>query len=87
MKRQSFIHILKELKYATHKISYITYVFDVFIKSPLDMSCRLLVACDETRKRHFFDKIYVKTSKTMKKSNCDVNVRENFNMQNVVRDW
>ena len=38
------------------------------------MSCRLLVACDEMWKRHFIDKIDVKTSKTMKNANYDVNV-------------
>ena len=41
------IYILKELKYATHKNSTVTYVFDVVMKSLLNMSCRLLVACDE----------------------------------------
>ena len=58
--------ILKELKYATHKNSTVTFVFDVVIKSLLDMSCRLLVTCAEMRKRYFIDKIDVKTSKTMK---------------------
>ena len=67
-------YILKELKYATDENLCITYVFDVFIKSPIDMSCRVLLTCDETRKRHFIDNIYVKTSKTMKKANCDDNV-------------
>ena len=43
----SLFNILKELKYATHKISAVTYIFDVIIKSLLGMSCRLLVACDE----------------------------------------
>ena len=41
------VTIPKELKYATHKISAVTYIFDVVIKSLLDMSCRLFVACDE----------------------------------------
>ena len=74
------ISILKELKYATHLNSTVTYVFDVVIASLLDMSCRLLVACDEMRKRHFIDKIDVKTSKTMKKANCDVNTGEKVKM-------
>ena len=43
------------------KIQHVTYVFEV-VKNLLDMSCRLLVACDEMRKRHFIDKIDVKTS-------------------------
>ena len=53
--------ILKELKYATHKSSTVMYAF-------LKMSCRLHVACEEMRKRHFVGKINVKTSKTMEKS-------------------
>ena len=60
--------ILKELKYATHKSSTVTYAFNILMKSFLEMSCRLHVACDEMRKRHFVDKINVKTSKTMEKS-------------------
>ena len=59
--------ILKELKYATHTSSIVMYVFDGLIKSLLEMSSRLLVACDEMRKRHLIDKINVKTLKTMKK--------------------
>ena len=59
--------ILKELKYATHKSSTVTYAFNILMKSFLEMSCRLHVACDEMRKRHFVDKINVKTSKTMEK--------------------
>ena len=43
----SSYYIRKELKYATHNYSAVTYVFDVVIKSHLDLSCRLLVACDE----------------------------------------
>ena len=42
------------------------------------------MACDEMRKRHFIDKINVKTSKTMKKANCDVNVRAKVKMPNFV---
>ena len=38
------------------------------------MSCRLHVACDEMRKRHFVDKINVKTSKTVEKANCYTSV-------------
>ena len=62
--------ILKELKYATHKSSTVTYhsAFNILMKSFLEMSCRLHVACDKMRKRHFVDKINVKTSKTMEKS-------------------
>ena len=60
--------ILKELKYATHKSSTVTYAFNILMKSFLEMSCGLHVACDEMRKRHFVDKINVKTSKTMEKS-------------------
>ena len=77
--------ILKELKYATHKNSTETYVFDVVMKLLLGMSCRLLVACDEMRKRHFIDKIDVKTSKTMKKANCDVYLGEKVKMINIVQ--
>ena len=58
-----------KLKYATHKSSTVAYAFNILMKSFLEMSCRLHVACDEMRKRHFVDKINVKTSKTMKKSN------------------
>ena len=75
--------ILKELKYATHTCSTVTYVFDDLIKSILEMSSRLLVACDEMRKRHFIDKINVKTSKAMKKANCDVNVWMKVKMPNI----
>ena len=51
------------------------------------MSCRLLVACDELSKRHFIDKIDVKTSNTIKKANCDVNVGEKVNIPNIVLVW
>ena len=40
------------------------------------MSCRLLVACDEMYKRHFIDKIDVKTSKAKKKAKYGVHVGE-----------
>ena len=50
------------------------YNYNVCIKYLLGMSCRLLVACDEMRKRRFIDKIDAKTSKTMKQATCDVNV-------------
>ena len=63
------------------------YVLDVLIKSLLEMSSRLLVACDELRKRHFIDKINVKTPKTMKKANCDVNVGAKVKMPNIVHAW
>ena len=79
--------ILKELKYATHTSSTVTYVFDVLIKSLLEMYSSLLVAYDEIRKRHFIDKINVKTSKTMKKANCDVNVGTMVKMLNSVHVW
>ena len=46
------------------------------------MSCRLLVSCDEMRKRHVVDKIKAKTSKTMKKANRDENVGANVTIQN-----
>ena len=80
-------YILNELKYATHTSSALTYVFDVFIKSLLEMSSRLLVEYDEMRKHHFIDKINVKTSKTMKKANCDVNVGTKVKMPNIVHAW
>ena len=76
--------ILKELRYATHKSSTVTYVFDILIKSFLEMSCRLLRSCDEMRKRHFVDKIKAKTSKTMKKANRDVNVGAKVTIPNTV---
>ena len=76
--------LLKELKYATHKSSTVTYVLDVLIKSLLKIFSRLLMACDEVRKRHFIDKINVKTSKTMIKANCGVNVRAKVKMPNFV---
>ena len=61
------------------------YVFDVLIKSLLDMSYRLLVACDEMRKRHLIiNKINDKTSKTTKKAKCDVNVGTKESMPNIV---
>ena len=81
------LSILKELKYATHTSSTVTYVFDILIKSLLEMSSRLLVACDEMRKRHFIDKINVKTSKTMEKANCDVNVWIKVKIPNIVHAW
>ena len=77
--------ILKELKYATHTCSTVTYVFEDLIKSILEMSSRLLVACDEMRKRHFIDKINIKTSKTTKKANCDVNVWMKVKMPNIAQ--
>ena len=75
--------ILKELKYATHKSSTVTYVFNILMKSFLEMSCRLHVACDEMRKRHFVDKINVKTSKT----NCYASVWAKVNIPNTVHAW
>ena len=40
--------LLKGIKIATHKKSSVTSVFDVFkITFPLEISCRLLVTCDE----------------------------------------
>ena len=81
------LYILKELKYATRICSTEAYVFNVLIKSLLDMSCRLLVACDEMRKRHFIDNINVKTSKTMKKTNNDVNVGVEIKILNIVHAW
>ena len=81
------IIILKELKYATHTSSTVMYVFDVLIKSLLEMSSRQLVTCDEMRKRHFIDKVNVKTSKTMKKANCDVKVGTKVKMPNIVHAW
>ena len=78
------IYILKELKYTTHKNSTVTYVFDVVIKSLLGMSCKLRVACDEMRKRHFIDKIDVKTTIIMKKTKCEVNNGEKVEMINIV---
>ena len=65
----------KELKYATYKHSTVTFVFDCFW------------AYDEMRKRHVIDKIDIKTSKTMKKANCGVNVREKVKMPNIVHAW
>ena len=41
----------------------VTYAFDVLIKSFKEMSSRLLVACDEMRKRHFIVTNNVKASK------------------------
>ena len=79
--------ILKELKYATHTRSTETSVFDVLIKSLLEISSRLLVAYDEMRKRYFIDKINVKTSKTEKKANCDVKVGTKVKLQNIVHVW
>ena len=80
-------YILKELKYATHKTSTATAVFDVLVKFLLEMTCRLLVACDEMRKRHFVDKINVKTSKSMEKAICDVNVGAMSKMSIFVYVW
>ena len=51
------------------------------------MSCRLLVACHEISKRHFIDKIDVKTSKIMNNANYDVNVGEKVNIPNIVHVW
>ena len=51
------------------------------------MSCRLLVTCDEMRIRHFIDKINVKTSTSIEKSNCDVNVEAIRKMPNSVFVW
>ena len=79
--------ILKELKYATHISSTVTYVFDVSIKSLLEMSSRQLVTCDEMRKRHLLEKINAKTSETMKKAKCDVNVGTKVKMPNIVHAW
>ena len=79
--------ILKELKYATHKSSTVTYAFNILMKSFLEMSCRLHVACDEMRKRHFVDKINVKTSKTMEKANCYASVGAKVNIPNTVHAW
>ena len=81
------VHILKELKYATHKSSTVTYVFDILIKSLLEMSFRLLVACGEVRKRHFVDKSNVKTPQIMKKANRDVNVGVKVKIPNTVHAW
>ena len=77
--------ILKELKYATHKSSTVTYAFNILMKSFLEMSCRLHVACDEMRKRHFVDKINVKTSKTMKKK--QIVTKASVNIPNTVHAW
>ena len=77
-------NILKELKYATRKNSIITYVFDVLIEFLLEIICRLLVACDETRKCNFTDRINVKTSKNMKIAKCDVSVGAKFKIPNIV---
>ena len=63
------------------------YASDFVIKSLLGSSCRLLEACDEIGKRHFIDKIDAKTSKTMKKANCDVNVGKKVKMPNIVHVW
>ena len=79
--------MLKEVKYATHKNSTETYVFDVLVKHILEMSCRLLVAYDEMRKRHFIDKINVKTPKSIEKAICDVNVGAVWRMPNFVYIW
>ena len=81
------IYILKELKYATHKNSTVTCVFDVLVKLLLKMSCRLLVTCDEMKKCHFIAKINVKMSKSIEKANCDVNVRAMWKMPNSVYVW
>ena len=51
------------------------------------MSCRLLGACDEMRKRHFINKIKVKTSKSMGKANCEVNVGAMWKRPNFVYVW
>ena len=52
------------------------------------MSCRLHVACDEMRNRHFVDNINVKTSKTMeKKANCYASVGAKVNIPNTVHAW
>ena len=80
-------NILKNLKYATHKSSTVTYVFDILIKSLYKMSFRLLVSCGEMRKRHFVDKSNVKTSQTMKKANCYVNVGAKVKIPNTVHAW
>ena len=82
-----FQHILKELKYATHKNSTVTSVFDVLVTFLLELSCRLLVTCGEMRKRHFIDKINVKTSKSMEKAICDINVGAMLKMSNFVYVW
>ena len=58
--------ILKELKYATHRNSTVSSVFDVLVTFLLEISWRLLVTCDEMIKRHFIDNINVKTSKSIK---------------------
>ena len=63
--------ILKELKYATHKSSTVSF---------LEMSCRLHVACDEMRKRHFVQKPW-------KKANCYASVGAKVNIPNTVRAW
>ena len=51
------------------------------------MSSRLLVTCNEMGKPHFIDKINVKTSKNMKKANCDANIGTKVNMPNIVHAW
>ena len=85
---QTVFILLNELKYATHKNSKnVTYVFDVLVKILLEMSCRLRVTCDEMIKRHFIDKINVKTSKSIEKANCEVNVGAMWKMPNSVYVW
>ena len=79
--------ILKELKYATFKNPTATSVFDVLVTFLLEMSCRLLGACDEMRKRRFINKIKVKTSKSMEKANCEVNVGAMWKRPNFVYVW
>ena len=51
------------------------------------MSCRLLVTCDERRKRHSIDKIKVKTSESIEKANCGINVGAMWKMPNSVYVW
>ena len=43
------------------------------------------MACDEMRKRHFIDKIDVKSSKTINKAKCDVNICEKMKMPNIMQ--
>ena len=67
-----------------HKNSTVTFVLEVLVTFLLEISCRLLVTCDEMRKRHFIDKINDKTSKSMEKAICDVNVGVMLKMSNFV---
>ena len=46
------------------------------------MTFLLLFARDDMRKRYFIDKINDKTSETMKKANCDVNIGAKVKMTN-----